>query len=84
MIEEDILGCLFLLLGNRKDLIMDEKFSTDVFSKYLLQLLQERQKMPMTEFNQGAIATLIEVEETLNMMLKNNEEHENDLNEVEG
>ncbi|HFM7862847.1 hypothetical protein ACVRHB_13285 [Enterococcus faecium] len=40
--------------------------------------------MPMTEFNQGAIATLIEVEETLNMMLKNNEENENDLNEVEG
>ncbi|EOS7807799.1 hypothetical protein EL429_RS12835 [Enterococcus hirae] len=63
---------------------MDEKFSTDVFSKYLLQLLQERQKMPMTEFNQGVIATLIEVEETLNMMLKHNEENENDLNEVEG
>ncbi|WP_285935037.1 hypothetical protein [Enterococcus hirae] len=55
-----------------------------MFSKYLLKLLQDKQKMPMTEFNQGAIATLIEVEETLNTMLKNNEENENDLNEVEG
>lgn len=52
---------------------MEEKFSTETFSKYLLRLLQDKQKMPMTEFNQGAIATLIEVEETLNMMLKNNE-----------
>lgn len=63
---------------------MEEKFSTETFSKYLFKLLQDKQKMPMTEFNQGAIATLIEVEETLNMMLKNNEENENDLNEVEG
>ncbi|MDQ8232717.1 hypothetical protein Q3C67_08540 [Enterococcus faecium] len=63
---------------------MEEKFSTETFSKYLLRLLQDKQKMPMTEFNQGAIVTLIEVEETLNMMLKNNEENENDLNEVEG
>ncbi|MGC5538166.1 hypothetical protein [Enterococcus faecium] len=63
---------------------MEEKFSTETFSKYLLRLLQDKQKMPMTEFNQGAIATLIEVEETLNMMLKNNEENENDLNEIEG
>ncbi|HIB1912260.1 TPA: hypothetical protein ACWWCV_002755 [Enterococcus faecium] len=63
---------------------MEEKFSTETFSKYLLKLLQDKQKMPMTEFNRGAIATLIEVEETLNMMLKNNEENENDLNEVEG
>ncbi|EHK9937617.1 hypothetical protein QL848_002642 [Enterococcus faecium] len=63
---------------------MEEKFSTETFSKYLLKLLQDKQKMPMTEFNQGAIATLIEVEETLNMMLKNNEENENGLNEVEG
>ncbi|EOS7796502.1 hypothetical protein [Enterococcus hirae] len=63
---------------------MEEKFSTEMFSKYLLKLLQDKQKMPMTEFNQGAIATLIEVEETLNTMLKNNEENENDLNEVEG
>ncbi|EMF0062681.1 hypothetical protein PGC07_001767 [Enterococcus hirae] len=63
---------------------MEGKFSTETFSKYLLRLLQDKQKMPMTEFNQGAIATLIEVEETLNMMLKNNEENENDLNEVEG
>lgn len=62
---------------------MEEKFSTETFSKYLLKLLQDKQKMPMTEFNQGAIATLIEVEETLNMMLKNNEENENGLNEVE-
>lgn len=63
---------------------MEGKFSTETFSKYLFKLLQDKQKMPMTEFNQGAIATLIEVEETLNMMLKNNEENENDLNEVEG
>ena len=63
---------------------MEEEFSTETFSKYLLRLLQDKQKMPMTEFNQGAIATLIEVEETLNMMLKNNEENENDLNEIEG
>lgn len=63
---------------------MEEKFSTEMFSKYLLKLLQDKQKMPMTEFNQGAIATLIEVEETLNTMLKNNEENENDLNELEG
>ncbi|MEZ1268779.1 hypothetical protein [Enterococcus faecium] len=63
---------------------MEEKFSTETFSKYLFKLLQDKQEMPMTEFNQGAIATLIEVEETLNMMLKNNEENENDLNEVEG
>lgn len=62
---------------------MEEKFSTETFSKYLLKLLQDKQKMPMTEFNRGAIATLIEVEETLNMMLKNNEENENGLTEVE-
>lgn len=53
-----------------------EEFNTEAFNNFLVRRINDKQKEPMTEFNQGAIAELFHVQEMLSSMLKNNIEQE--------
>lgn len=53
-----------------------EEFNTEAFNNFLVRRINDKQKEPMTEFNQGVIAELFHVQEMLSSMLKNNIEQE--------
>ena len=50
---------------------MNEETISTVFHKYLLQKMTEKQAAPLTDYNRGAIAMLLEIQDVYQQLLNN-------------
>ncbi|MGM0220076.1 hypothetical protein [Enterococcus sp. AZ126] len=47
----------------------EETFNTGSFNQYLLQLIQDHQKGPISDYNKGAVTALLEVSEEFHRLV---------------
>lgn len=55
----------------KEGIIMHEETTSTAFQEYILQKITEKQAAPLTDYNRGAVAMLLEMHDVYQQLLNN-------------